>query len=300
MPKRSHVIFHAIICPKETLPPPPLLSSHPYSIFTKFALLFGEAESWRALRLVEDGVDGLQEDITEDVEADAGVGLETSEALAAAGRDWCVVDVRAWNDEGLAADLYVEVWQSGAAWEDVSTLGAAAGRTLNGAVVGLGGAGWNVKERSTSVSDGGAEAARGTVVATCGRAAGGELPEALGGVNWNVDDRASVLGGVDVAEGVATCGAMLEVCGEQGLGKGALHGVEEGGLCLGLDSVDAAESKAKKTVVGGVGHEGRGDRCCSFNSLRRGSYATDDNLVLEDIASRAGTVAVCDVPRVAL
>ena len=85
-------------------------------------LLGSEAESWRAATVIEDGVDGLQEDIAEDVEADASVGLDATEAGRAAGGDRSVVDVFAWDGEGLAADGHVEVRWRGAAGEDVSTL----------------------------------------------------------------------------------------------------------------------------------------------------------------------------------
>ena len=74
---------------------------------------------------------------------------------------------------------------------------------LDFAVVRLDCAGWEVEERSASVSDRGADAAAGGVAATAATAdgvtAGGEAPETLRVVDWNVGDAAGVLGAVDVA-----------------------------------------------------------------------------------------------------
>ena len=45
-----------------------------------------KSKSWCRLSLVEDGKDGLEEDVTEDGEANAGVRLDATEASGSA--DW--------------------------------------------------------------------------------------------------------------------------------------------------------------------------------------------------------------------
>lgn len=160
--------------------------------------LSGKAQARRALGLIEDGVDGLEENITEDAEANASVGLNATEASLAARGQWCVRDVRAGHGEGLATDGDVEVRWVAAAGEGVASLLGVVRATGLG-VVGLDDGGWQVEEGGTSIGDGGANAAGGGVVGTDGVTAGGELPEALRVVDWNVGDRAGVLGGVDVA-----------------------------------------------------------------------------------------------------
>lgn len=129
----------------------------------------------------------------------ASVGLDTTEASGAAGADRCVVDVAAWDNEGLATNGNVEVWQGGAAWVGVATLLAVVLGALNLRVVGGDDGSWQVQERSTSVSDGRADAAGGGVAGANGVATGGELPEALCVVHWDVGDAAGVLGAVDIA-----------------------------------------------------------------------------------------------------
>ena len=259
-----------------------------------------KAKSWRAAAVIEDSVDSLQENITEDVEADASVSLDTSEASRASGSDWRVVDVLAWNGEGLAANGYVEVWWGGRAWEGVSTLRLVKAGTLNLAVVRLDSAGWEVEERSASVSNGGAEAAGSRVVATCGRATSSELPKTLRVVHWNICDGTRVLGAVNVAKGVAAGCLVLEVYGEERLGEGAADGIEECRLLLGLHSVDAAERKTEETIIVGVLGERRRDRGGSFNCLRGSCYTANDHLVSVDIASCARLVTVGDIPGVAV
>ncbi len=158
-----------------------------------------EAQTRRASRLVEDRVDGAEEYIAEDVEADAGIGLNATEALAAARRERSVGNFRAWDSESLAADGYVEVWGAAAAGEDVATLVVVVAGTGDLGVVGLDYGRWEVEERSASVGNGGTDAAGGGIVSADGVAACSELPEALRLVDRNVGDRASVLRAVDVA-----------------------------------------------------------------------------------------------------
>lgn len=88
--------------------------------------LSGESKSRRALRLIENSKDALQEDIAKDREADAGVSLDATEADRAGERR--VADVAARNGEGVATNLHVEVRQVIAAVEDIATLQAVVGR----------------------------------------------------------------------------------------------------------------------------------------------------------------------------
>ena len=258
--------------------------------------LLGETETGRALSLVEDGKDALEEDVAEDGEADAGVGLDAAEAGGRAGGDGSVVDVRAGNDEDGTADGDGEVGGGAAAGESVATLGAVVAGTGEGLVVGSDGGGGQVHEGGAGVSDGGADAARGAVAGADAVAARGELPETLRVIHGGVGDAAGVLGGVNVAEVVGAGSALLEGGGEQRRGEAALHGVEEGGLLGGGDGVDGAEGQAEETIGGGVLSELAGDGGGSLNRLRGGGNATDDHGVGVDIATGTRAVTVADAP----
>jgi len=50
---------------------------------------------------------------------------------------------------------------------------------------------------------------------------------------------------------VGTSSTLLQVGSEERLGERGLDSIKESLLCLGLDSIDCAESKAKKTVICG-------------------------------------------------
>lgn len=213
---RSHVIFRlASKCPKCL---PSLLHHSPCAHVLQRLRLVREADSWRPAAGIKDSVHSLQENITKDVEANASVGLDTSKASRATLSKRGVVDVLAWNGEGLAANGHVEVWWAGRAGDGVSTLRAVELSALHLAVVGLHSAGWKVEKRSASIKDGGAEAASRCVIATSRGATSSELPETLRVVHWDVGNGTSVLGAVDVAKRVATLSLVFEVDGEQSLG----------------------------------------------------------------------------------
>ena len=197
----------------------------------------------------EDDEEVLKEDISEDGEANTGVGLKTT--VAESVGDWGVVDVRAWKSEGSGADLDGEVWQLGVAVEDVTAVGSAVGGARDLGVVGGEDGRAEKEERSTSVGDGGEFGGRGDTV-THTVSTNREGPEALAAVDWHVCDGTSVLGGIDETEVVRTWLALLEIGSEQRLGEGRLDSVEEGGLSDWLNGVDAAESEAKETRLGGV------------------------------------------------
>lgn len=257
--------------------------------------LSGEAKTRAALSLVEDGVDGLEEDVAEDRKATKTlVGLDTAEAVGS--RDGCEVDVRAGNSEDLATNVDVEVRELGRAGEDVATLGVAVGSAGDLTVVCGDGSIRDEEESGAGVGNSLADAARGGGGATGAVAAGVELPEALAGVHRDIGDGAGVLGAVNVAEVVSTSGSLLQVDSEQRLSKRALDSVEEGRLLLRLNSVNAAECQAEKAVGIRVLGEGGRDRSCSFDCLRGGSDGSNDDLVGVDIATGAGAISVTDLP----
>lgn len=72
-------------------------------------LLRSQSQTGRAGADIEDSEDGLEEDISEDGEADASVPLDAAEASAAGAVHGGVFDVGAWDCEGLSSDLHVEV-----------------------------------------------------------------------------------------------------------------------------------------------------------------------------------------------
>lgn len=127
--------------------------------------LFCKAEPRRALRLVKDGVDTLEEDVTEDVKPDARVSLNPAETRRAGAVDGCVVEVGAGDDESLAADGHVKVGQGGAARVGVAALRRVVRRARDLLVIGGGDVAGQVEEGGASVGDGGADAARGGVAA---------------------------------------------------------------------------------------------------------------------------------------
>lgn len=256
--------------------------------------LGGKSKTRAALSLVEDSVNALEEDVTEDRHADTIVGLDTTVASAAAGRS--KVDVTARDDESLAADSDVEVGKVGAAREDVAALGAAVRRAGDLGIVGLDGGVGDEEEGGAGVSDGGADAAGGGGGGADAVAAGGELPEALATVHGDVGDGAGVLGAVDEAEVVAAGFALLQVDGEELLLESGLDSVEEGGLLLRADGVDAAECETEETVVVGVLCELGRNLGGGLDCLRGGCDGTNDDLVGVDVSASARTVLVLDAP----
>jgi hypothetical protein len=208
--------------------------------------LLGKAEAGGAIAL-EDDVLALEEDVTEDGDTDVGVALETTEAGAGAGRERGVVDVLAGDGEFGAADDDAEGGESSRAGERVTTLSCVVLGTADLGVVGADDGLGEVHEGGAGISNGvNGGAASGTSADRV--AGGGELPEAVGGVDVDVGDRAGVLGGVNVAEVVGTGSMVLEGDGEQGRGEVGLDGVEKGLLLSGPDGVDAAHSKTEETV----------------------------------------------------
>ena len=171
---------------------------HPY--LSHANLLLSETKTRGALRLIEDSVDALEEDVTEDGEANTSVSLDTAEAGRAGGVGGSVVDVRARDDEELATDVDVEGREGGGAGEDVATVSAAALGAGDLGVVGTDSGGGEVEEAGAGVGDRVTDRASSGGGCADAVAASSELPEAVGCGDRDVGDGASVLGAVDVAE----------------------------------------------------------------------------------------------------
>lgn len=182
-------------------------------------LLLSETKTRGALGLIEDSVDALKEDVTEDGEANTSVALDTAEARSAGVVGRSVVNVRARHNEDLATDVDVEGREVGGAGEDVATVGSAVLGARDLPVVGTDNASGEVEESGAGVGDRVANGAGGAGRGADAVAACVELPEAVAGRDWHVGDRSGVLGGVDVAKVVRTGGALLEVGGEERLGE---------------------------------------------------------------------------------
>lgn len=150
---------------------------------------------------VKDDVGGLERDVAEDVDADAGAGLDAAEAGAAAVGG--VVDVGAGDDDAGGADAEGEVGQGRAAGEHV-----AAGRVVvlgprDLRPVGADDGAGEVQKGCAGVGDA-VDAARLEGAAAHGVAGRAKLPETLARAHCRVCDGAGVLGGVDEAKVIGT------------------------------------------------------------------------------------------------
>jgi len=74
------------------------------------------------LRLVKDSKDALQEDITKDREANAGIALNATKALLAGVVNRCKVDVAARDGENCATNRNVEVGKGRGTGKNVAAL----------------------------------------------------------------------------------------------------------------------------------------------------------------------------------
>lgn len=256
--------------------------------------LLGPAETGGGGAGVEDDELALEEDVADDGEADAVVALDAAEALAARGGR--VVDVRAGHGALLAVDDEREGGQIGGAVEDVAAVVGAVLGARDLLVVGRDNVAGQVEQGGAGVSDGVDGGGLGGAVAD-GVGGGLELPEAVGGVDIDVDDLTGVLAVVDVTQVVRTGLTLLQGDGEELLGKGVANSVEESLLGLGLDGVDGAEGQAEQAIVVGVLGEGSGHGGGGLDGLRGGSDAADDDLVGVDLAGRTRAITVGDVPR---
>lgn len=260
--------------------------------------LLRESEAGGAGRNIVDNVLALEEDVTEDVEANAIVGLNSTEACAGARGERSVVDELARHGLGDAADGDGEVGQSSGAREHVATLCVVDLGTGDLGVVRLCDRGVDVDQGCAGVDDTG----DATLDGCCGTDAvsgGGETPETLARIHVDVGDGAGVLCAVDETKVVGTSGVVLKVNSEELLSKAALDGVEEGLLRSWRDGVDGAEGQSEKAVGVLILAERRRHGSSSLYGLRGGSHASNGDLVSVDLAGRTRTVAVADLPGVA-
>lgn len=272
--------------------------SLPSSILSYSSKLFnlglgGEAKTGAGR--VEHNVLALQEDVTEDGETNARVGLNATQTGGAdTGRT--VVDQGAGNNSSVPVDHNAEVGQRGRAGEDVSTSRLAVLSTADLRVVLADNGAGEEQQGGTGVSD--------TAEASAGAAAGlvagdAEAPETLGAVHVGVGQGALVLGGVDESKVVDTRLLVLQSNGEEGLGQRALDRVKEGGLSARRHGVDAAESQTQETIVVDILLELGADGLGSLDSLAGGLDAANSDGVPVDITTGVAAITVGDGPGVA-
>lgn len=242
--------------------------------------LLGKSEPWAiAAQLVND-VLALEEDVTEDAEANTVVGLNTTKASAITnGR---VVDVLAGNGLLDATNSDGEVRKGSSAREDVATLSSIILRTADLGVVGTDNGSVGVDESGAGVKN-----TSDSLLSGCGTDAVGRCtkpPESLAIIRIDVGDWASVLALVNVSEVVGAGSMVLECDSEQRLGELRLDGVEECLLLDGLHGIDRTHCKTEETISVSVLREGCGDRGSSLNSLGGSCYTTNCNLIGIDLA----------------
>lgn len=162
----------------------------------------GSPADARGAGAIEDNESSLESNITENVDANAGAGLQTTEASGAAISDGTVVHVGGRNSNASRANTEGEGGEGSRAGEDVATVGRAAGRSRDLGVVGSDDGGGEVEKGGAGIGDtrdaGGGEGVGADLVS--GR---GEHP-VLGLSDSGVGDGASVLGRVNGTESVGT------------------------------------------------------------------------------------------------
>jgi hypothetical protein len=244
---------------------------------------------------IKDDELGLEHDITVDGETNTGVALETTVAAAGSGGDRCVVQVSTWDGTSVIANTEDEIWESGAAGENVTSLSRGVGGAGDLCPVGLDNGGWEEEKGGSGVSN---AINAGSLVGTSTNlvSSSSELPEAVGVIDIGVWNVTRVLSGVDVAEVVVTGLARLQVGGPDGGVKSWLSIVEPG-LDRGRgDGVDAAESKTKETVSVAVTGELGADGLGGFDSLLGDGNSSDlDDVVVDDTAG-GRSITVGDRP----
>jgi len=107
----------------------------------------------RCRRLLENNILALEENVAEDAESNARVGLNTSEARRAAVLHGCVVDVLSGDALLDAAEDESEVRESSRAREDVAAIGVAILGARDLCVVGADDRGGEVEEAGACVGD---------------------------------------------------------------------------------------------------------------------------------------------------
>lgn len=229
-----------------------LLFGRPHSdeISQPFSTLLNRNKQHRLLLLspanlgvaaVKDDVGSLEGNITKNGEWKTARGLDTTEALAAAGL--AVVDQATGDGDLAVSNSEGEVGESGAAVKDVSALLLVLAGTLDVLVVSGDEVVAGEEKSGTGIGNG----AEGSTNVT----AGAELPETLAVVDGSVEDLAGV--GGDGSEDVAAGSLMAEIGNEDGSIEASGDVVEPSLLLGGLDCVDGAESETNEAVILALG-----------------------------------------------
>jgi hypothetical protein len=242
---------------------------------------------------VEDTVVGVEEDITVDVLGSLADGLDTTEA-AAGLRGSGEVEQRAGDGGGVVTNGEGEVWEGGAAGEDVTAVALGVGGTGNLVVVGSNGGVGHQDEGGSGVGDTG-ETLHGARRRANTVRGGWVLPEAVAAVNIGVDDSASVLGRVGSTEVIGSVSVLGEVSREDGLVEAGLGVIEESLGWGWLHSVDAAEGKTQKSVSGARG-EGRRDLVGKLDHLALDGGPSNGDIVSSASAAGSRSVSILDAP----
>ena len=249
----------------------------------------------RAARSIENHKLALEEDISEDVEADALARLNASKAGRPAVVNRRIVDVRAWDGGLVSADLKADVRQGGAAGIGVAALGLVKFGTADGFVVGGYDGVIDEQKCGARVGDSVDAVAVDGAVAYC-VAGGGKGPKALGAVDGDVDNVAGVRTVIDDAKAVGAGLTLLEVDGEKWGREAGFNIIKKGELLVGLDGIDGGEGQAKEAVVTGVLLELSTDFFGEFDGLASEGRGADSHGVGVDITARRATVAIGNVP----
>jgi hypothetical protein len=242
---------------------------------------------------VEDNVLALEEDITKNVQAKETSGLKTT--VAERVGDSGVVEVLSGDGGGVAADGELQVWKSGITVKDVATLEDRVHSAGDLVVVCLDNVVAKQEKGGTSVSNSLERVGAGRTALNF-VAVNIEQPVTLAGVDVNVGEVTSVLGGVDEAEVVGTRLLVLQGDGEDRLVQGVDDVEVEGLLGKRLDLVDGRVGQTEKTVAGSVLGELSADGLSGLNSLGSSSDTANNNGVLVDITAGRAAIAVGDVP----
>jgi hypothetical protein len=173
-------------------------------------VLVGPAEASSGAAVLEDDVSSLQGDITEDVHANAGVGLETTKASGASLGQRRVGDVATGDGNLRRADEDVERRGASVAAQHVATLGGTVLGAGDLGVVLLDDGRGQVKKGRTGISnalDGGSRARS----ATNGITGSGECPVPRRSAHGGVCDLAGIRRSVDGAEFVSSSFPLVSV-----------------------------------------------------------------------------------------
>lgn len=239
----------------------------------------------------------LEHNVTIDLQAGCN-GLETTEARSTSGIDRGEVDIITPDSSHVhSTNIDLEIRQLCVAREGNTSDSLVVDCSSDLAVVGIDNSGVGQHEGGSGVSDGLATRNCHSRSRTDLELGGGELPEAVGGVDRSPGEGAVELSGVDVSELVGADGGLSKIGGEDWHGEAGLCVVEEGLLLDWFDGVELGESETDESVGLGILDEGRGDGGCELNGLTGHSCSTNVNSVSANIASCSRSITVRDGER---